>query len=83
MVNHKAAGAAQRKSTFIADYQNGLTLNTLCPKGYSQGPKDGKQGKETLKELHGKLVYSAKQRGNDHDPSKSKHDGDGIIDGEN
>ena len=83
MANHKAAGAAQSKSTFIAGYQKGLSLSTLCPKGYSQGPKGCKQGKETLNQQHDKLVYSAKQRENDQDPSKSTHDGDDIIDGEN
>ena len=82
MVNRKAAGAAQSKSTFIAEYQNGLSLNPLCPKGYSQGPKDGKQGQEALNQLQDKLAYSSKQRENDQDPSSSKHDGDDIIDGE-
>ena len=54
----------------------------MGPKGYSQGPKDGKQGQEALNQLQDKLAYSSKQRENDQDPSKSKHDGDDIIDGE-
>ena len=83
MANRKVAEAAQSKSTFIAEYQNGLSFYSLCPKGYSQGPKDGKQGQETLNQLQGKHVHSAKQRENDQDPSKSKHEGDDIIDGEN
>ena len=57
----KAAGAAQSKSTFIAEYQNGLSFNSLCPKGYSQGPKDGKQGQETLNQLHDKHKNLAKK----------------------